>query len=126
MPTSGSSRSATSCCARTTGPTRSSTACAARRRASAARGCRRSGGTASGRGTSSPSVVAGAGVAVARPRSEHEQQAGVGSGAHLVPLARLEDRQEPGTPGGIADLDLALDHDHVRALVDLVLLERLA
>jgi hypothetical protein len=41
--------------------------------------------------------------------------------AHLVALARVEDRQQPWAAGDVADLHLALDDDHVRALVDLVL-----
>src|SRR3954451_6624630 len=124
MPTCGSSPRATCSCARMTGPTRCWSGCA-RRSARSARGCRRSGATASVRATSR-SVVAGAGVTGARPRGEYEQQAGVGRGAHLVALARVEDREQPGAAGDVADRHLTVDHEHVRALVDLVLREPLA
>src|SRR5690349_23262521 len=37
--------------------------------------------------------AAGAGVPVARPRRQHQQQAGVLGGPHLVALGRVEDEQ---------------------------------
>src|SRR5262249_7875930 len=77
------------------------------------------------------SGVARARVPVAGPRREHEQQPRVADGAHLVALARVEDREETGAARDrvvrpARDLDLALDDDEVRALVDLVVLELLA
>ncbi len=50
---------------------------------------------------------------------------------HLVALAGVEDRQQAGPAADrvaavAPDLDLAVDHDDVRALVHLVLLEPLA
>src|SRR5215218_6939039 len=77
------------------------------------------------------SGVARAGVPVARPRGEHEQQPRVAPSAHLVALAGGEDREEP-RPAGHAvaaparDLDLAVDDHEVGALVDLMVLELLA
>src|SRR6185312_3866895 len=77
------------------------------------------------------SGVARARVPVAGPRSEHEQQPRVGLGPHLMALAGVEHREEPGAgPDGVAvaatDVDLALDDHEMGALVDLVVLEQLA
>jgi hypothetical protein len=76
------------------------------------------------------SGVARAGMPVAGPRREHEQQPRVAAGADLVALAGVEDREEARTAGhGLAaarDLDLAVDDEQVGALVDLVVLELLA
>ncbi len=65
------------------------------------------------------------------PGRQHEQQPRIGPRADLVALAGLEDREEPRAAADRVaavgpDLDLALDHDELRALMDLVLLERLA
>src|SRR4051794_7121284 len=77
------------------------------------------------------SRVARAGMPVTGPRREHEQQPRVLGGAHLVALAGIEDREEPGTAGdalvGSAEhLDGAVDDDEVGALVDLVVAQQLA
>src|SRR4029079_8454990 len=77
------------------------------------------------------SGVARARVPVAGRRGEDEQQPRVAASAHLVALARVEDREEARAAGhriaGAAmALDLALDDDELRALVDLVVLEQLA
>ena len=65
-----------------------------------------------------------------RPGSEHEQDPGVTRGAHLVALSRVEHGREarPAAHGRAVgvDLHLAVDHDQVRALVDLVVLQALA
>ena len=70
--------------------------------------------------------VAGAGMPVAGPRREHEQQPGVADRADGMALAGIEDRGEPRPAGRAGELDLALDHDDVGALVHLVLGELLA
>src|SRR4051794_41131570 len=66
------------------------------------------------------------GVTVARPWREDEQQTRVAARAHRVALARIEDRREACAAGLAADVHLAVHDDHVGALVDLVLLQRLA
>jgi CMP/dCMP kinase len=76
-------------------------------------------------------LVPAAGVAVARPGSEHEEDPGVLEGGHLVTLGRIEDRQQPGRAlGGVAigrgDPDDPIDHQHPGPLVHLVLLQLLA
>jgi hypothetical protein len=69
-------------------------------------------------------------VPLPRPGGEHEQQPRVLLGADLVALVRVEDRREAGTAADAAavgvDRHLAVDHDKVRPLVDLVVLEALA
>src|SRR5215217_178596 len=64
------------------------------------------------------------------PGREHEQQPRVAAGAHLVALAGVEHRQQPGAAGhgvrlALRDLDLALDDDEMGALVHLVILQLL-
>src|SRR6266566_2813738 len=65
-----------------------------------------------------------------RPRAEYQHQPRVRLRPHLVPLVRVEVRQEPGAAGDVLaaalDLDLAVRDQQVGALVDLVLLELLA
>src|SRR4051812_29776290 len=76
------------------------------------------------------SVVPRAGVALAGPWREDEEQARVTRGAHLVALVRVEDRERPGAGRGslpvAVDLDLAVDDDQVRTLMDLVVLQGVA
>src|SRR3954447_868597 len=67
----------------------------------------------------------------AGPRREHEQQARVAAGAHLVALAGIEDREQAWSAAqrvavALRDVDLARDDDEVGALVHLVVLELLA
>src|SRR5215210_7090258 len=69
-------------------------------------------------------------MAVAGPRREDEEQPRVAARADLVALTRAEDVERAGAArGGRAagrDVDLALHHDEMGALVDLVVLQRLA
>src|ERR671915_1675737 len=69
-------------------------------------------------------------MAVARPGRQYEQEPRVARRADLVAFVRGEDGGEPGAAvdcaPGVAHLYVAVDDDQVRALVDLVLLERLA
>src|SRR5207247_153563 len=71
-----------------------------------------------------------AGVSLAGPRREQEQQPRVAARAHLVALGRVEDGERAGAGGGalavLNQFDLALHDDQLRALVDLMLLQRLA
>ncbi len=65
------------------------------------------------------------------PRREHQQEAGILSGAHLVALSGIEHREEAGTTlGGVTagqvDPDPPRDDQDPGALMDLVLLELLA
>src|SRR4051812_36195223 len=70
-------------------------------------------------------LIARARMTIPGPRGEHQQQAGVAGRAHGVTLPGGEHGGESG-PGGLPlDVDLALDHHDVRALVNLMLLERL-
>src|SRR5215210_1404491 len=67
----------------------------------------------------------------ARPRREQEEEPRVAASADLVALVGIEDGQQPGPPGDALtvvalDLDLAVDHDQVGALVDLMVLQLLA
>src|SRR5687767_8656211 len=75
-------------------------------------------------------MLALAGVPLARPGRQEQQQAGVARGAHLVPLLRVEVGHEAGPArlrgAALLDLDLARCHHDPRALVHLVLLELLA
>src|SRR5215210_1214844 len=75
-------------------------------------------------------MLALAGMPLARPRGEEEQDARVARGAHLVALLGVEMRDEPRAArhcrAALLDLDLAIGHDDPCALVDLVLLEPLA
>src|SRR2546421_9198400 len=69
-------------------------------------------------------------VPLPRPRTEDQHQPRVRLGPDLVPLLRIEVREQPGAardalPAAV-DLDLALRHQQVGALVNLVLLELLA
>src|SRR6478672_8646660 len=61
-----------------------------------------------------------------RPGRQHEQQAGVAQGLDLVPLLRRPVRHRAHGCGLalalLTQLDLAVDHDQVGVLVDLVLL----
>src|SRR5262249_12840399 len=69
-------------------------------------------------------IVAGAG-----PRRQHDQNAGAARARQRVPLGRLEAHEAAWAEldalrvGG--DLDVPLDHDDPRVLLDLVLAERL-
>src|SRR4051794_30517463 len=70
-------------------------------------------------------------MAVAGPRREHQQQPRIARGAHLVALAGIEDGEEPGPARDrvarpARHLDLAVDDDEMRALVDLMVAEQLA
>src|SRR3954468_23617192 len=82
------------------------------------------------RGICGRSGVARARVPLAGPRREDEQQPRLAAGANLVALAGLEHREQPGATGDrltvAGDLHLAVDDDEMRALVDLVVLQRLA
>src|SRR3954451_5989033 len=71
-------------------------------------------------------LVTCSGVPVAGPGSEHEQQPRVAARPHLVALARIEDRRQAGTARLAAELDLAVDHHDVGALMDLAPLKRIA
>src|SRR5829696_8400217 len=70
-------------------------------------------------------------MSIPRPRREDQQDPGVLDRRHLMPLGGVEDREQPRAArrplaiGGI-DLDIAVDHQHPGALVDLMLLELLA
>jgi hypothetical protein len=72
----------------------------------------------------------GARVPGAGPRRQQEQQPGVRTRPHLVPLSRLDLAEQTaaaphaGAVAGI-DLDLAVEHHQPRPLVDLMLLQRL-
>ena len=70
--------------------------------------------------------VACARVTVPGPRREHDQQARVGDRLGRVALVRVEHGGAARAAGLPAELDLAVDHDHVGALVDLVVLQFLA
>src|SRR5215213_6048654 len=74
-------------------------------------------------------MLALAGMPLARPRSEEEEEARVAGGTHLVGGLRLEVGDEAGPTGDrgavLLDLDLARRHDEPGTLVDLVLLEPL-
>ena len=87
---------------------------------------RRKGGRTGARSARSPRAR----VPLARPRREHQQQPRVALRAHLVALLGVEHRDEARASADAAavrvDLDLAVDHDEVRALVHLVVLEALA
>ena len=65
-----------------------------------------------------------------RPRGEDEQQARIAARADLVALAGAEDGQQTRAAAVALvardDLDLSVDDDQVGALVDLMVLERLA
>jgi hypothetical protein len=70
-------------------------------------------------------------MALAGPRGEDQQHAGVLGRADLAALVRVELGEQAGAPAdGLAvevdDLDQSVYHDEPRALVDLVLVERLA
>src|SRR3954452_7031711 len=75
-------------------------------------------------------MLALAGMPLARPWRQEQEQARVGLGAHLVALVGLEVSHEAGTTGDrlavLLDLDLAARHHHPGALVHLVLLELFA
>jgi hypothetical protein len=71
-----------------------------------------------------------AGVAVARPRGENQQEAGIGPRSDRAALGRIELEEMTGAcrralPSGRGDVDLALDDDDPRPLVHLVLLQLL-
>src|SRR5215217_6075898 len=75
-------------------------------------------------------MLALAGMPLARPRSEEEEEPRVARGAHLVGRLGLEVRDEAGTArhgrAVLLDLHLAGGDDEPGALVDLVLLEALS
>ena len=61
-------------------------------------------------------------MSVARPGREYEQDAGIADGFDGVALAGIEDRPEARAARDALDVHFAVDHHHVCALVDLVLL----
>src|SRR5215210_511159 len=75
-------------------------------------------------------MLALAGMPLARPRGEEQQDARVARGAHLVALLGVEVRHESRAArdrrAALLDLDLATGHEDPSALVHLVLLELLA
>src|SRR5215218_8495735 len=81
-------------------------------------------------GSIRPRMLALAGMPLARPRGEQEDDARVGLGAHLVGLLGIEVGDEAAAAGDAAavllDLHLARRDHHPGALVYLMLLEPLA
>ena len=73
-----------------------------------------------------PLVIADAGVALAGPGRQYEQQSRVGECSHGVALSGLEHRGKPRPSDRAGDVDLTGDDHDVCALVDLVILEPLA
>src|SRR5918997_4249420 len=75
-------------------------------------------------------MLAPAGMPLARPGREEQEEARVARGAHLMALLGIEVRHEAGAArdrgATLLDLDLARGHHDPRALVHLVLLELLA
>src|SRR5665213_651263 len=70
-------------------------------------------------------------MAAAGPRRQQQQQPRVGGSDHLVPLPGSELHQQPDAPAhalalGGRDLDLAVEYDEPRALVNLMVGEALA
>jgi hypothetical protein len=69
-------------------------------------------------------------MSLAWPRREHKYDPGVADGTHRASLVRGEVGEQPSAAAlsatVLGDLDLATNHDEVRALVHLMLLEFLA